>query len=184
MRFIFAALFILTSATSFALTYEGKVVKNKNQILFLDDANKKTYALTSKTPIISTYINKLSSGDFISIEGSKNTDQTTMTIQSFNYIGLSALLGNWVSEDSYCYNFSSFTEFSISPKSVGKKCVTSLSPNFTYIISPGATSWVMLISGERYSYVGDLRFISTRELEIHLYDSETGDILSYLRLRK
>lgn len=184
MRFIFAAFIILASATSFALTYEGKVAKNKNQILFLDEANKKSYVLVGITPLLTTYVGKLSDGDFISIEGTKNASQTIMTVQSFNYIGLFALLGNWVSDDFYCYNFSSFTEFSLTPKSLGKKCLTTLSPNFTYIISPSTTSWVMLISGERYNYVGDLKFKSPRELEIQLYDSETGDILSSLRLRK
>lgn len=184
MRFIFAALIILASATTFALTYDGTVAKTKNQISFLDEANKKSYVLTGLTPLLTSYINKLSTGDFISIEGTKNTELGTMIVRSFNYIGLAALLGNWIGDDSYCYNFSSFTEFSITPKSIGKKCATGLTPNFTYIISPGSTSWVMLISGERYSYVGDLKFKSPRELEIQLYDSETGDILSYLRLRK
>ncbi|MBY0555012.1 hypothetical protein K2P97_10825 [bacterium] len=184
MRFIFAALITLASLTSAALTYEGKVTKNKNQILFLDEQNKKSYILVGITSLLTTYVNKLSDGDFVSIEGSKNAAQTILTVQSFNYIGLFALLGDWISDDSFCYNFSSFTEFSQTPKSIGKRCSTTLGSNFTYIISPSTTSWVILISGERYNYVGDLKFKSPRELEIHLYDSETGDILSSLRLRK
>ncbi|MEQ1723169.1 MAG: hypothetical protein ABL930_08320 [Pseudobdellovibrio sp.] len=185
MRLILALLLTFTSLASFALTFDGLISKTKNKTLFVDNINKKTYTLTGNTAIISTYLAKLSEGDFISIEGTRNTAQTILTVSSVNYIGLSALLGSWIDDKSYCYNFSSFTEFSVTQKVIGRKCAAGLTPNYTYIINPASTSWVMLISGERGGgYIGDLKFISPREIEIQLYDSETGDILSYIQLRK
>jgi hypothetical protein len=185
MRFLFAILLTFTCLTSFANTFDGIVSKTKSKILLLDNLNKKPYTLIGSTAIISTYLAKLSDGDFISIEGTRNNSQTILTVNSVNYIGLSALLGSWIDDDSYCYNFSSFTEFSVTQKTIGRKCAVGLTPNYTYIINPASSSWVILISGERGGgYVGDLKFISPHEIEIQLYDSETGDILSYLHLRK
>jgi hypothetical protein len=185
MRFIFALLLTFTCLTSFANTFDGLISKTKSKILFVDNLKKQSYTLIGSTAIISTYLEKLSDGDFISFEGAINTAQTILTVNSVNYVGLSALLGSWVDGKSYCYNFSSFTEFSVTQKVIGRKCTAGLTPNYTYIISPTSGSWVILISGERGGgYVGDLKFISPREIEIQLYDSETGDILSYLQLRK
>ena len=185
MRLILALVLTFTSLASFAITFDGLIAKTKTKTLFVDNINKKSYTLSGKTPIISTYLAKLSDGDFISIEGLKNTDQTILTISSVNYIGLNALLGTWLDDKSNCYNFSSFTELSVTKKAIGSECGSGPTPNFTYIINPASTSWVVLISGEMGGgYIGDLKFISPREIQIQLYDSETGDILSYLHLRK
>lgn len=184
MSLIPLLLIILLSITAQASTYVGKIAKTKSQLFFIDDVNKKPFSLTSSTPIIATYINKLSDGDFISIEGSKNNVQNTITINSVNYIGLSVLLGTWLGEDSYCYHFTSFTEFSISYQEIGKTCLPTSTPSYTYFVNPTTTKWVMLLAGERGSYVGDLTINSPKDVQIELYDSETGDILRHIRLRK
>ena len=167
-----------------ATRYDGRMNKTKNQIFFIDEVSHQSYSVTGSTPIISTYLNKLSPGDFISIEGSLNINLTILTINSVNYIGLKALLGTWTGDDLYCYNFSSFTEFSISHFGQGKKCFPADAPSYTYFVNPTTSSWVMLLAGDRGSYVGELKINNPKDIEIELYDSETGDILRSIHLRK
>ncbi len=184
MRFILSVMAILLSLDSMALSYEGNVSRAKTHLKFNDPVQRKTYALNASTALISTYINKLSDGDFISLEGYRDEKQTVLTVSSVNYIGLSVLLGTWFGDDLYCYTFVSYTEFTIAYRGVAKKCPTSTAPTYTYFVNPSTTSWVMLLAGDRGSYVGDLIINSTKDIEIQLYDSETGDILRKIHLRK
>ncbi len=184
MRLIFSIIVILLSLESRALSFEGNVSRTKAHLKFNDLIQRKSYALNASSALISTYINKLSDGDFISLEGIRDEKQTILTVSSVNYIGLSLLIGTWLGDDQYCYNFMSYTEFSVSYRGVGKKCGAATAPNYTYFINPSTNAWVMLLAGERGSYVGDLIINSPKHIEIQLYDSETGDILRKIILRK
>ena len=175
---------ILLSLESLALSFEGNVSRAKTQLKFNDPILRKTYALNASTALISTYINKLSDGDFISLEGYRDEKQTILTVSSVNYIGLSMLLGTWVGDDLYCYTFVSYTEFTISYRGIAKKCPAATAPIYTYFVNPSTTTWVMLLAGDRGSYVGDLIIHNSKDIEIQLYDSETGDILRKIHLRK
>jgi len=184
MRFIFSVMAILLSLDSLALSFEGNVSRAKAQLKFNDPIQRKTYALNASTALISTYINKLSDGDFISLEGYRDEKHTVLTVSSVNYIGLNMLLGTWVGDDLYCYTFVSYTEFTISYRGIAKKCPAATAPIYTYFVNPSTTTWVMLLAGDRGSYVGDLIIHNPKDIEIQLYDSETGDILRKIHLRK
>ena len=175
---------LLLSLESLALSFEGNVSRAKTQLKFNDPIQRKTYALNASTALISTYINKLSDGDFISLEGYRDEKQTILTVSSVNYIGLSMLLGTWVGDDLYCYTFVSYTEFTISYRGIAKKCPAATAPIYTYFVNPSTTTWVMLLAGDRGSYVGDLIVHNSKDIEIQLYDSETGNILRKIHLRK
>lgn len=178
------ALSFLFCSSAFALSIEGRVVIKKSEILLIDQADRKAYSLTGSTFNMNA-LKKLKTGDFLSFEGSRDSHKSTITVNALNYVGLRALLGVWIADDSSCYHFSSFTEFSISSHITGKRCNDlTQSPYYTYITSPGTKDWVLLISGQRASYVGDLKFLSSREIQIDLFDSETGDTLRTLHLRK
>lgn len=167
-----------------AATIEGRVVFHSLKPLLNDIADNKQYTLVGSTKITEDVLKKLRHGDFISVEGQKIKNGTAINVESINYVGLKSLLGVWLGDDNHCYTFGSFTEFSISPLVNGKKCTVSTSPTYTYIASPSIQSWLLLISGQRNIYVGDLKFISPRDAQIQLFDSETGDILRTLRLRR
>lgn len=184
MRFKFVLPIILFSLNTMALSFEGRVSKSKSRISFFDITNDKNYKLVGSTSIISKYLKKLSDGDFISIDGTKSEQLNTLTVNSVNYFGLKTLLGTWIGDDAFCYNFTSFTEFSISQSISGEKCAPVFEPTYTYFVNPSTTSWVMLLAGERGSYVGDLLINSPKDIQIQLYDSETGDILRKIYLRK
>lgn len=168
-----------------AMSFGGLVSKSGPKILFNYVADNQQYSLVGSTPIISTYLNKLKTGDYVSIDGSKNDLEKTLIVNSINYIGLKDLLGFWMSDDnSLCFNFVDFTEFSVYQQSSEKKCLISTKKSYTYFVSPTTNSWALLFGNEQISYVGDLKVGSPRSIQITLYDSLSGNALRYLHLRR
>jgi hypothetical protein len=181
MRFILLVTLSLISLHSFALNYSGTVLRNNLSLRLLDSNSNKSYSLSAATPLMASYLNKLDDGDFISIDADKNGQQTQLTVNSVNYVGLQVLLGTWSGDDNYYYNFKSFNEFSLSKKI---NADTAIKSEYTYLINPANTAWTILISGPYNSYLGGLNIYNSHEAEIQLYDSETGEILRTVQLRK
>jgi hypothetical protein len=183
MKSMVTALLLVVSVIANAAIYEGDVHKSRNSIYITNKADNKKYLLVNSTAILDVHLNKLTSGDFASIEGVKNTTQNTITVKSINYVGLRRLLGSWVGNEPYCYNFVNYNLFTVTRK-VGERCTDDLASEYTYLINPDTQAWVVLISGEYNSYVGDVHLLNRESLEIDLYDSESGAILRQLSLRK
>lgn len=187
MRLILLVItFFMTSLSlySHAASYSGKIIRTQNQTLFVDQQDQRNYILHSATPLIATYVNKLSDGDFVSFDGIKNFTDKSVTVNSFSYVGLKKLVGTWYGDDNYCYTFHTFTEFSISRK-FGNTCLPPSRPNYTYLLSPTSSSWVIIISASGGgNYLGDLHFYETNEVGFQLYNPESDDILRSIRLRK
>lgn len=184
MRFILFVIFIVSGHLALSANYSGKIVKNGARLQLMEDTHKQTYVLDSATPLVASYMNKLSDGDFLSFEGVVNYAQGSLTVRSVNYIGLAQLIGTWFGDDSYCYIFHSFTEFSVARK-IGNRCLTPNKPGYTYLLNPSNANWVIIISAQHGgNYIGELSFASANEAEIQLYDPETGDTLRFVNLRK
>lgn len=184
MKMLLIVLGIVFHAELHAATIEGRVFFQNLKPLLVDPTENRYYLLIGTTQATDAVLKKLKHGDFISVEGQKTKTGNTINVESINYVGLKSLLGIWVGDDDYCYIFDSFTEFSIAPLVKGKKCTPPTTPSYTYLASPSVQSWLLLISGQRNIYVGDLTFIGPRDAQIQLFDSETGDILRTLRLRR
>lgn len=171
----------------FATSYEGIVSKKKSKVTLFNEANGEAYVLDSSSPTVINYLSKLTSGDYISLDGTLNEKKKSLTVNSISYMGLKSLLGLWVGDDSHCYNFINFTEFVISTRARGNKCAPPVAaPGFiyTYTVNPTSNTWTLLISGERSSFIGDLKFKNSSDAQIELFDSETGDTLRSLNLKR
>jgi hypothetical protein len=184
MKKLVFALIVLIFQTAFALQFDGDIVRIGDKNYINIKSENKNYLLAGNSPIIAMYLNKLSDGDFVSVEGNKTSNLTVMSVDSINYVGLRALLGTWTAEESFCYNFNSHTDFSISIQ-IGKVCLAANSTNdYTYLMNPHSQQWVMLVAGQHGSYVGDVSIINKKSVVIDLYDSQTGNIIRHLSLKK
>lgn len=183
MKKLLFALTLFFFQSAIALQFDGDIVKvgSKNYILLKSD-NKK-YLLMGSSPIVAMYLNKLSDGDFVSVEGNKTTNFTALNVDSINYVGLRDLLGTWTADDNFCYTFNTHTDFSISVQ-IGKYCLVNRTDDYTYLINPHSQQWVMLVAGQHSSYVGDFSIVGKKNVEIDLYDSQTGEIIRHLSLKK
>lgn len=183
MKLISILVTVFASLSTLAISYEGSVVKTASNIKLIDSTSHVSFKLRSNNDFINQHINKLKTGDYLSVDGIKISSENSIDIKSINYVGLKSLLGIWFSDDDTCYIFNSHTSFSIS-KIVNGTCLTPRSMHYTYLINPGFNTWVMLISGQYSSYLGEVTIKNSKSAQIQLYDSETGDILKSLNLKK
>ncbi len=178
-------LLILSNAT--AANYDGVVsTLNQKRAITLKSTGKK-YSIVPASTEIALQMSKLKVNDFISLEGRIDDKQSTITVNSMNYVGLKDLLGNWVGDDDYCYAFLSFSNLSIFTKTVMNTCdfhVDRLSRDFSYTINPATASWLVLLSDNEDSYIMDLVVRSKVAAELSLYDTRSGDILREIKLRR
>jgi hypothetical protein len=184
MKLLLLIIMCLSALSAHAALYEGHVEKIKNRYYLTGTKDPKKYTLSGATPIVATYLNKLEAGDFVSIEGNRNGGSETLIVKSINYVGLQKVIGAWITEDmSDCYIFSSYTEFSIARR-IGNSCIDPNEDVYNYFVSPSSKKWILLISGQNDSYVGDIQISALNRMEIKLYDSDNGSILRLLSLRK
>lgn len=168
-----------------ALTFEGIISKSKTSFTFLNKSDNQTYQVTGASPLIATYLAKLSDGDFVSVDGSRDVDQSILTVNSINYVGLKSLIGTWYGNNDFCYVFKNNTDFSSSRRS-GRRCAPTNDFSYTYLLNPDSRSqsWVMLVSGEYQSYVGVLKIINAASARLLLYNSESGEVMNSLNLTR
>lgn len=183
MKKLSFALVLFFFQTAIALQFDGDIVRvsGKNYI-YLKSENKK-YLLTGASPIVSMHLTKLNDGDFVSVEANKTANFTAMKVTTINYVGLRDLLGTWTAEDQFCFTFNSHTDFSISTQ-IGNTCLINQIDDYTYFINPNSRQWVMLVAGKFNRLIGDLSIVGKRNVEIDLYNSETGAIVRHLSLKK
>jgi hypothetical protein len=177
IKFVFT-LIALSFQTALALQMEGDITQLNGRKYISVKSENKNYLLTGATPIMATYINKLSEGDFVSVDGHRATNQTAISVNSINYVGLKDLLGTWSDDDENCYVFSSYTDFTVS-----ESCNLRNETEYTYLINPHSQQWVMLVAGRFDSYVGDFEIVSKKVVQIDLYNS-AGRIVRNLKLKK
>lgn len=183
MKKLFFALVLFFFQTAIALQFDGDIVRvSGKNFIYLKSENKK-YLLSGATPIVAMHLSKLDDGDFVSIEANKTNNFTAMTVNTINYVGLRDLLGTWTADDQFCYTFNSHTDFSISTQ-IGKTCLVNQVDDYTYFLNPNSQQWVMLVAGKFNSFVGDVSIFGKRNVEIDLYDSQTGAVIRHLSLKK
>lgn len=185
MKLMLLVVLFSSSLTTWSAEFEGQLVVVKNRINFVDQSDQKIYTLTGSTPLISSYLKKLKSKDFLSVDAVRSAGEPrSLLVRSINYVGLRDMIGTWLNlEDNRCYIFSSYTEFSISER-VDNVCIVSGDEAYNYFINPTTKRWVMLVASAQESYVGDIQILNSNMMQIKLYDSDKGNILKQLSLRK
>ncbi len=188
MKFLYGLLFTLSlTLTLNAATYEGLVFTPRGKSTIALKSTGKKYLLVPANDEIASQISKLKSTDFVSLDGHLNNEQQIISVQSLNYVGLHDLLGDWSGDDDYCYSFASFSDLRIFIKNDKNKCdfqESHKSRDFGYTINPATQGWLVLLSDNDDSYLMDLAIKSKTTVELSLYDSQSGDILRNIKLKR
>jgi hypothetical protein len=178
---------ILFCKPLYALQLDGIIEVSKSGISLTNRQDSKIYFIEGANTQLRSQLKKLRTGDFVSVEAQLKTIKNLpgAVVRSINFVGLQTLIGTWhnVSEP-FCYTFVNYNQFTVSKRLKNDCNETEHDSDYSYIINPDVASWVFLVSGERNSYVGELKVLGTERLEINLYDSESGDILRKLNLRR
>jgi hypothetical protein len=186
MRIIFYILLATAPGSIvWATPYEGKITQIKDATVYFKESNLKvTFALNFKDDEVKDTLAQLKKDDFISFEGIKNLTTNVMRVDSVNYVGLSDLLGVWTGDENYCYDFQSFTEVAIYPKTCDCKKNKLSSRFFAYTVNIAKPSWFVLMSDATSRLAADLKLNSKTSAEMVLYDVNTGNTLRLIKLSK
>ena len=179
-------MFFIFQPSAFCMLYSGIITKSSpNNYRIKESRINKTYDLNFANPSIENMISKLKVNDYITFEGARSSTTNTIRIESVNYVGLNALLGIWQGDDTYCYNFTSFTELWIYLRA-GAGCPARPTDGrvYAYTINPSDPDWVILLSDNQANYIGDVTVISEGSVKFSLYDSNTGNILRHIKLKR
>ena len=168
------------------MLYSGMITRSSpNSYRIKESRINKSYDLIFTNPNIENMLSKLKVNDFITFEGARSSTTNTIRIESINYVGLNDLLGLWQGDDTYCYNFVSFTELWIYFRT-GTECSTRAIDGrvYAYTINPSDPDWIILLSDNQASYIGDVIVIAEGSVKISLYNSNTGNILRHIKLKR
>jgi len=172
-----------------AETFRGKILRTNDVISIYDNKSHKKFSLNFKSEIPSLQVKRLSDGDFAAVTASVNsTSNNSLDVVSIDYVGLSVLIGTWKSSDGLCYVFSGYTSFTVYAPQQNNDC-RSLGPTiptvkYSYFINPDVSDWNMLISSKDHELYGQLKIVTTKNIEIQLFDSRTDAILGTIVLRR
>ena len=188
MRLIcyFVLTFLLAQSPAWSMIYSGVITKSTDKSFRIKESRiGKTFELIFVSPHIAKMAANLKVNDFISFDGSRSSTTNTIRVNSINYVGLKDLIARWKGDDNYCYDFSSFTELLIYP-SVKSICQEPgfLFRKYAYTVNPSEPDWMILLSDNQANYIADLVLKNGKSVEMSLYDSNTGDILKFIKLRK
>ncbi len=189
MRFYLCVVFsiLLYQSNLWAMSYSGVFIVSEDKKLRLkEESSGKSYELESDSAEVRKILKKLKKEDYISFDGARSATVTSIRVDSVNFVGLHDLLAAWKGDDHYCYNFNSFTEFSIYPKE-NSQCRTmpKTARKYSYTVNPTEEgNWVILLSDDKANYAADLTVKTSSSIQIQLYDSNTGYILKVIKLKK
>ena len=178
--------FFLFQPRAFAMLYSGMITKSSpNNYRIKESRINKSYDLVFADPNIEIMLSKLKVDDFITFEGARSSTANTIRIKSVNYVGLKDLLGIWQGDDTYCYNFTSFTELWIYFRTSPSCAVRPIDGRvYAYTINPSDPDWIILLSDNQANYVGDVIVNNEKSVKVSLYDSNTGNILRHINLKR
>ena len=188
MTYLYQILMVLLLGTSaFGSEFSGLILTNSANGL-IESSSRKVFSLTYAIPQIAKQVKKLKANDYISFDGTLDQVHQSISVQSVNFVGLKSLLGSWTGSDNFCYQFTDFTTLLIFRReSSDCRFDAPIRPStkiMTYFVNPTSQGWITLISDSTGSYAAELTVKSAARVEIGLYDSNSGDILKKVILKK
>lgn len=181
---------IFISLDVFAKSFSGEIVLKSKTKYLVNTKSLIASQLHASDEIIASQIERLSTKDYLSLQGSLQIEQgrSSILVESIDFVGLGALLGIWKGSDNICYHFKSYTSLELFAPDFNQKCTISGSKikprKLSYFINPTNSVWIMLITDETKNFAGELKIKSKSRVQIDLFDNDSDNILSKITLRR
>lgn len=175
-----------------ARLYSGQLIKNGSSFSLQLANSTQIYNLSFSDSTSEKIINRLTSGDYISIQADTTAmSENILKIMNINFVGLNSLLGLWLGDDNACYYFKGFTSFIVFNVNSNGQCTIpdeTTDPTklhkASYFINPDEYDWFLVISDHKVQFAAELFIISSHTVQINLFDHQDGSILSKVILRR
>lgn len=187
MKYIFFLL--ATFSFQFVLgvqAFSGFMTKRGNAYYFTPKSSELFYKITALTPDVQDSLDRLENGDFIAGNGSLDTTNKKLSIESVDYVGLRKLLGPWIGSEGTMV-FKDFTTMRFTPRfrdiNMDSR-LTNYQKEFRYSITPSDNNeWGLFLSDENNTTFATVEFTKNKVI-MKIFESESGKIVRTLKLER
>lgn len=186
---LYLAMGILSPA--FAAPIYGVIIHSSAKYFILQETQKFEIVTTSSES--SRDIKRLSTGDFVALEGYYNLSERKVFVTSVDWVGLKKIIGAWITSDEKVIEFQDYTtlllhnyekdKFPINHK-VSHRPRPVEPVYLSYRMAPGnGNTWTLFLSEARKLYLARLNLTGTN-LVISFYDNNSGKVIKTLNLTR
>ena len=165
------------------------VLKVSDEKLYIVQ-EKQSFEITSASIEVDRDLARLSSGDYVALEGYYNVSHRRIFVNSVDWVGLKKILGFWTTADSRIVEFKDFTTLMLRNYERGAFPILQAHPTrvnteviqMDYRLAPGVgSSWTLFLSDGKKLHMGRMN-LSGHNLSITFFNIETGKIIKTLKL--
>lgn len=191
MRFTAALLLIISFYFSAQASPIYGLLSVANDKLMLIQENQR-FEIASASIDVDRDLARLSSGDFVALEGFYNISQKKIIVNSVDWVGLKKVLGHWKTADKKIIEFRDYTTLMLHNylrdgfpvKHSVKPRTRDQSIEMNYRMAPGVgSSWTLFISDGKKLHMGRMN-LAGANISIGFFDIETGKIIKTLKLSR
>lgn len=187
MKYIFFLL--ATFSFQFVLgvqAFSGYMTKRGTAYFFTPKSSELFYKIIPVTPDVQESLDRLASGDFIAGNGSLDTTNKKLSVESVDYVGLRKLLGPWVGAEGTMV-FKDFTTMRFTPRfrdiNMDSR-LTNYQKEFRYSITPSdGNEWGLFLSDDKNTTFATVEFTKNKVI-MKIFESESGKIVRTLKLER
>jgi len=167
--------------------FGGFLTKKGNDYFFTPKSSALFYKIAPMTPDVQASLERLENGDFVAGNGTLDTINKNLSIESVDYVGLRKLLGPWVGTDGTMV-FKDFSTMRFTPRYREIKLdsgLTKYQREFRYSVTPGdGNEWALFLSDDKSTTFATVEFTKNKVVIMKIFESESGKIVRTLKLER
>jgi hypothetical protein len=187
MKYIF---FLLTTFSfQFVLglqAFSGYMTKRGANYYFTPKSSELYYKIKPLTQDVKDNLSRLENGDFIAGNGTLDTTNKKLSIESVDYVGLNKILGPWIGTEGTML-FKDFSTMRFTPRfrdiNMDSR-LTNYQKEFRYSITPSdGNEWGLFLSDDKSTTFATVEFTKNKVI-MKIFESESGKIVRTLKLER
>lgn len=187
MKCIIFLLTLFSAQFAFGVqAFSGFLTKKGTEYYFTPKSSELFYQITSKSPYVDLSLSRLETGDFIAGNGTLDTTNKKIQIESVDYVGLRKLLGPWLGSEGTMV-FKDFSTMRFTPRFRDIRLDTKLAQyqkEFRYSVSPSdGNEWALFLSDDKSTTFATMEFTKNKVI-MKIFESESGKIVRTLKLER
>lgn len=178
--FLFTLSLLIVAFGAWARTpVSGFLATQDSQFFLRTDENEIFLIETTSSPSVLSLLVRLSPGDYLLGQGEIQPGTQSLRMTSVDYVGLKKLLGSWTSQRG-TFHFKNFTDATFQTVRRNKPVRADL----RYSTAPTQNnSWVVFFSEKETTLLSTI-FFDGPEIDMNIYQPETGELVQTLRLKR
>lgn len=187
MRLMLVLLTLFSTPMAFGVqAFNGYMTKKGANYYFTPKSSKLFYLISSKSADVDLNLARLESGDFIAGNGTLDTTNKKIQIESIDFVGLRKLLGPWLGTEGTMV-FKDFSTMRFTPRFREIRWDTKLSQyqkEFRYSVSPSdGNEWALFLSDDKSTTFATMELTKNKVI-LKIFESESGKIVRTLKLER